>query len=197
MRPVGTAPTSVDFTDLLRAWRSGDGRDEARLLRHIYPCLHELARRQLAREGHHPSLQVTDLLHDAYERLVDVRKTDWRDRGHFFATASKVIRHVLVDHARRRRSRKRGGDVDIVSLESQRSGAEGAETIDVLRLDVSLSRLYEHDAQAARLVELRYFGGLSIEETAKCMGIGRTSAVLIWRHARSWLRRDLKAYQSA
>ena len=191
-RPSGEPGRSQDddVTDLLRRWRERpeEGSQE-RLFRAIYPKLRRLAARE---RGASPTLQITEVVHEAYLRLVDQRGSDWQNRAHFFAIASRVIRRVVVDHLRARGSEKRGGRVAFVPIEEiQLEGRTGP--CGLLDLDRALEELASFDENAARLVEMRYFGGLTIEEAALVLRLGRTSAVAKWRAARAWLRSALGA----
>jgi RNA polymerase sigma factor (TIGR02999 family) len=144
--------------------------------------------------GEH-TLQATALIHEAYLRLVDQRRVEWRNRAHFFGIAAQMMRRVLVDHARGRLAAKRGGDIRPVTLESEIDAdvqADDADAgLDVLALHEALERLAELDPPQARLVELRYFGGLNIDETAEALGISPATVKREWTVARAWLRREL------
>ena len=138
------------------------------------------------------SLQPTALVHEAYVRLIDQRQVHWRNRAHFFGVAAGIMRRILVDHARSRRADKRGGGWDRVTLvEDQVAG--GAQEIDLLALHESLERLAAFDPRQERIVELRYFGGLTIEEVAEVVGISEATVVRDWTIAKAWLRADLSA----
>jgi RNA polymerase sigma factor (TIGR02999 family) len=139
--------------------------------------------------GH--ALQPTALVHEAYVRLIDQKQVKWRNRAHFFGVAAGMMRRILVDHARRRRADKRGGDWERVTLEENDVAAEGPREIDVLTLHDSLERLATFDPQQARIVELRYFGGLTIEEAAEVVGVSPATVVREWTIAKAWLRVDL------
>jgi RNA polymerase sigma factor (TIGR02999 family) len=143
--------------------------------------------------GH--TLQATGLVHEAYLRLVNHQPAGWNGRGHFFAVAAKAMRSILVDHARARGAAKRGGGADPLTLEDVEAVAEGE--VPVLDLDEALSRLAQLDPRKGSLVELRYFGGLSIEETAEVLGLSPATVKREWRTARAWLRRELTADPSA
>jgi RNA polymerase sigma factor (TIGR02999 family) len=189
-----------DVTALLRAW----GRGEPAALDELLPLVYGELRRQAARqlraqpEGH--TLQATDLVHEAYLRLVDwdIRRADWQDRSQFFAVAALAMRSVLVDHARARRAAKRGGGAQALTLgTADAAGAVADQSsdsgLDVEALDEALTRLAAIDSRQARVVELRYFGGLSIEEAAEALGVSHATVEREWKTARLWLRRELGA----
>jgi RNA polymerase sigma factor (TIGR02999 family) len=179
------------ITELLVAW--SEGRHEA--LEHLTPLVYDDLRRVAARymrqeaTGH--ALQPTALVHEAYVRLIDQKRVKWRNRAHFFGVAAGMMRRILVDHARRRRAEKRGGDWERVTLAEDEVAAEDCREIDVLSLHESLERLATFDPQQARIVELRYFGGLTIEETAEVVGVSPATVVREWTIAKAWLRADL------
>lgn len=181
-----------DITRLLREWRGGrDGAIE-RLVPLVYRELHALASRHLSRERQAHTLQPTALVHEAYLRLSKTPSADWQSRAHFFSVAAKVMRHVLVDHARQRGRIKRGADAPVVSLEDvEPATGGGMDLVDALALDGALSRLEEQDTQQARVVELRFFGGLTIEETAEVIGVSSGTVKRDWVVARAWLYREL------
>lgn len=185
-----------DITALLAAWTQGDTAAEAELIETVYPALHELVGHHVARESAELGLQVTEVLHETYLKLRRSRETEWHDRVHFFAVASRVVRQILVDGARRRDADKRGGSFKAVDLETFSLASDPAVDIDLIALHRALERLETLDRESARIVELRFFGGLSIEETARVLGLGRTSVVVGWRHARAWLRSELDALEA-
>lgn len=176
-----------DITDLLQRWSQGDGEAFKRLVDRVYPALRKIASRRLRGGGARLEMQTTELVHDAYLRLVDQTRTSWSDRRHFFKLAATVMRRVVVDQARRRTSLKRGGEAETILLDDT-VAAEIPEPPDWLELDVCLDRLGDVDPQARQLVELRFFVGLSIDEAAETLEIGRTTAVRKWRVAKAWLR---------
>jgi RNA polymerase sigma factor (TIGR02999 family) len=181
------------ITELLVAW--GDGRREAldQLVPLVYEDLRRLAVGYMLRETPGHSLQPTALVHEAYVRLVDQRRVQWRNRAHFFGVAASMMRRILVDHARKRRADKRGGDVERVTLVGDEIAAAEQNGIDVLALHESLGRLAAFDPQQERIVELRYFGGLTIEEAAEVVGVSPATVVREWTIAKAWLRADLTA----
>ena len=181
------------ITQLLLAW--GDGRPEALddLMPLVYEDLRRVAAGYMRQEAAGHALQPTALVHEAYVRLIDQKQVKWRNRAHFFGVAAGMMRRILVDHARRRRADKRGGDWQRVTLEENDVAAEGPREIDVLTLHDSLERLATFDPQQARIVELRYFGGLSIEETAEVHDVSPATVKRHWAFARAWLIRALDA----
>jgi RNA polymerase sigma factor (TIGR02999 family) len=180
-----------DITALLMAW--SDGRSEAldALMPKVYADLRRVAAGYMRREAAGHPLQPTALVHEAYVRLVDQKHVQWRNRAHFFGVAANLMRRILVDHARRRRADKRGGDWERVTLVGDEAIAESRKEIDVLALHEALERLAAFDPQQARIVELRYFGGLTIDETAEVLGISAATIVREWTIAKAWLRADM------
>lgn len=189
-----TSP-SQDVTQLLLAWSGGDRGAGDELLSAVYAELHKQAARAMRRESSDHTLQATALVHEAYLRLVDQRRVEWRNRAQFYGVAAQVMRRILVDHARARDAEKRGGGVSAVSLGDADAVAEqsSSEAVDVLALHDALERLAALDPDQAKVVELRYFGGLSIEETAEAMSISPATVKREWSVARAWLKRELIA----
>jgi RNA polymerase sigma factor (TIGR02999 family) len=179
-----------EVTRLLRDW--SEGREEARneLLDLVYEPLRAIAERHLHREREGHTLQPTALVHELYLRFVDQRRADWRDRTHFFAVAAQVMRRILVDYARRRKSEKRGGALLPVTMTAALDAA-AAENFDVIALDLALENLAAIFPQQAKLVELRFYGGLTLDETAEALGISAATVSREWTMARAWLRRAL------
>lgn len=191
--PIAWPPSAVpagEITTLLRAWTAGDAAAGDRLFRLIYPQLHRIVSRRLRAERYGEVLQTTDLLHETYLRLARQRQVSWNDRAHFFAVAATLVRRVIVDHLRHGSRRRRGGSARHVSLEEVVLPAQSPR-VDVLALDHALTELAGINLTASRVVDLRYFGGLSLEETADALGLGRATAVRAWRFARSWLGQRL------
>ena len=188
---VDNAPDNSDITQLLIAW--SDGRREALddLMPMVYADLRRVAAGYMRREAVGHALQPTALVHEAYVRLVDQKQVKWRNRAHFFGVAAGLMRRILVDHARRRRADKRGGGWERVTLAGDEAATDSRKEIDVLSLHEALERLAEFDPQQERIVELRYFGGLTIEETAEVVGISAATVVREWTIAKAWLRADL------
>ena len=184
----------VDVTQLLQAWSDGDRTVEEPLLRAVLGELRQQAVRAMRRESPTHTLQPTALVNEAYLRLIDQRRVQWRSRAHFFGVAASLMRRILVDHARRRLAEKRGGDANRISIsdvEPADRASEAAQDVDVLALHEALERLAALDPEQERLVELRYFSGLTIEETAEALGISPATVKREWRFARAWLRREL------
>lgn len=177
-----------DLTVMIRQWRSGDDALRGRLLERIYGDLTRLAARQLSQERF-AELEPQALVHEAYLRMLDLRHIDWRDRAHFFALAATVMRQLLVDEARRRHAAKRDGGLRVTLSGLQI--LDPAIRTDVLAIHGALDRLAQIDAGRARLVELRYFGGLTIEEAADILEISPATAKRHWEVARAWLHRAL------
>ena len=183
-----------DITALLLAWGGGAETADSRLVEAVYGELRRLARRQLARERPNHSLSPTALVNEAYLKLVDQRRVRWQNRAHFFAVAAQVMRRVLVDHARARATAKRGG-VTMVTLDGIDVGAPAAG-LDILALDAALDKLGRVDARQKRLVELRYFAGLTIEEAAAVLDVAPITVKRDWAFARAWLFRELRHGES-
>ena len=181
-----------DITALLDDWGRGNRRALDELLPLVYAELRHIAARQLRSERDGHSLQPTALVHEAYLRLVDQRKADWRGRAHFFGVAAQVMRRILVDHARRHLAGKRGEGVRPVSID-QALDTPGVQEIPILDLDAALDRLARLDAGLAQIVELRAFGGLTIEEAAEVLAVSPSTAKREWRTAKAWLTRELGA----
>ena len=183
-----------DVTPLLLAWSAGDATAGEQLLPAIYSELHRQAARAMRRERGEHTLQATALVHEAYLRLVDQRRVEWRNRAQFFGVAAQVMRRILVDHARAHHAEKRGGAMQPITLGAadQAHAADARDNaLDVLMLHDALERLALIDPDQARLVELRYFGGMNIEETAEALGVSPATVKREWAIARAWLRREL------
>ena len=206
--PDGASPPSAAIpaaggsghavTELLRAWGAGDVEASDSLVRLVYGELRRQARLALRREGVGHTLQPTALVHEAWLRLGNQHDVRWESRTQFFAIAAQAMRRVLLDHARTRRARKRGGgavQITLAGADASASSAQGAalDAVDVIALDDALARLALIDAQKARLVDLRYFAGLSIPEAAEVLGVSPATVVREWAVARMWLRRELDA----
>lgn len=181
--------TETDVTRLLQGWRAGDREAAERLMERVYDELRRLARRRLSGERAGHTLQPTALVHEAYMKLAGQR-VDWRSRAHFFALAATAMRRILVSHARKRRAAKRGGGALTLTLDEGLAGG-GERDLDLLALDRALAGLAALDPRQARIVELRYFAGLTIEETAEAVGVSPATVKLDWQMARAWLHREL------
>ena len=179
----------ADATALLRAWSEGDQSALEKLMPIVYDELHRLARRHMRRERAGHSLQTTALVNEAYIRLVDYKRMQWSDRAHFFAASSQAMRRILVEHARRH-NLKRGGNVQHVSIEkAEQMGVD--EDIDLVELDRALTGLARMDPRKAQIVEILFFGGLGVEETAEVLKISPVTVKRDWRAARAWLYHEL------
>ena len=186
------APTPAEITRILHEWQAGSREALDRLMPIVYDELRILASRQLAREWRHDRMQTTAVVNEAYVKLFGQREVDWHNRGHFFAIAAQVMRRILVDHARRELSEKRGAGVVHVELQDavEEPGAL-VDPVDALALDSSLQKLEALDPEQGRIVELRFFGGLTVEETAAALGISATTVKREWALAKGWLYREL------
>jgi RNA polymerase sigma factor (TIGR02999 family) len=182
--------SSPNVTALLGDWSRGNRTALGQLLPLVYAELRRVAARQLRGERPDHTLQPTALVHEAYIRLVDQRQVDWQNRAHFFGVAAQVMRRILVDHARRHGANKRGQGVRCVSIDEAQDVAAPNE-IPVLALDHALDRLAKVDVELTRIVELRAFGGLTIEEAAHVLGVSPSTAKRDWRTAKAWLSREL------
>ena len=185
-----TTPTPQEITRLLDDWSKGDRSALDRLTPLVHAELRRLARRQMSRERHGHTLQATALVNEAYIRLAGNEGFEWRNRAHFFAVCAQVMRHVLIDHARAGARDKRGGGATRVSLDGAGLAVEG-RAVELMALDEALGALEAVDAQKCRIVELRYFAGLSVEETAEVLGVSPTTVRREWRRAKAWLYRSL------
>lgn len=182
-------------TALLGQWRSGDAQALERLLPLVYRELHRVAGRYLRRERSDHTLQSTALVHEAYLRLAGPEAPEWRDRAHFFGIAANLMRQILVEHARARHAAKRGGHAVKLSLEDA-PDLPVAIDLDVLALDDAMQRLALMDPQQAEIVELRFFGGLSVDESAEVLGISPATIKRDWSSARAWLYREMTEAES-
>ena len=180
-----------NITQLLLTWKDGNLEALEKLMPLVYDELHRQAARFLRRERADHTLQTTALIHEAYLKLVDVREMNWESRTHFFAIAANIMRRILVDYARAKNAEKRGGDYLKIPLEEAASVAGKEKGIDLMALDEALTKLEKIDRRQARIVELRYFGDLTLEETAKALDISRTTVADDWAMARAWLHREL------
>jgi RNA polymerase sigma factor (TIGR02999 family) len=182
-----------DVTGMLRAWAQGSPGADEELLRAVYQELRRQAQRAMRREASEHTLQATALVHEAYLRLAEQRPSAWQNRSQFFGIAAQMMRRILVDHARARLADKRGGGATAVTLDESSAASSDADPVDVLALHDALDRLAALDAQQAKVVELRYFGGMSIDETAEALGISAATVKREWAVARAWLARELGA----
>jgi RNA polymerase sigma factor (TIGR02999 family) len=187
-----STPSSHQVTQLLLAWGSGDAAAFNELMPLVYAELRTLARRQMQRERSGHTLQATALVHEAYLRLIDQRQVHWQNRAQFFAVAAQVMRRVVVDYARKRRRIKRGGGTPHLSLDETALWTP-SQSPQVLELDEALYRLAAVDERKSRVVEMRYFGGLSVEEVAAVLGVSENTVISDWAVAKAWLRRELES----
>lgn len=178
------------ITQHLMDWSQGDPAALDRLMPSVYSELRRLAAAHLRRERHDHTLQATALVHEAYLRLVDAEHVTWQNRAHFFGIAARVMRQILVNHALSRNAAKRGGLAHKLSLDEVVSFADDRE-VDIVALDEALKELEQIDPQKCRIIELRFFSGLSIEETAEVLGVSKATVERHWRIAKLWLKREL------
>jgi RNA polymerase sigma factor (TIGR02999 family) len=181
-----------DVTQMLQAIADGDAAAPERLLELVYSELRRLAHGYMRDERSDHTLQATALVHEAYIRLVDWKNVSWQNRAHFFAAAAQMMRRILVDHARERKAQKRGGGVRQIALDDAVSFPNSTE-MDIVAIDEALIDLASFDPQQARIVELRFFGGLTIEETAHALGVSDSTVKREWQIARAWLYNRIKA----
>jgi RNA polymerase sigma factor (TIGR02999 family) len=178
-------------TELLRAWSQGDGSAFDRLVPLVYEELHRLARRYMRQERPDHTLQATSLVNEAYLRLIDVNRVEWRNRAHFLALAAQMMRRILVESARNRRRQKRGGGALHVSLDELTELPDSKER-DFVALNDALSALATFDARMGQVVELRFFGGLTVDETADVLNVSAETVLRDWKTAKAWLLRELR-----
>ena len=183
-------PSAHEITQLLRAWSSGDSQALEKLTPLVYEELHRTAQRYMARERPSPTLQTTALIDEVYVRLVDLGKMTWQDRTHFFAICARLMRRILIDFARSRRTSKRGGGAHEFSFEENLYISHEPPS-DLLSLDDALHALAHVDERKSQVVELRFFGGLSVEETAEVLKVSEETVKRDWRLAKLWLLREL------
>jgi len=179
-----------DITELLQKWGEGDDGALEKLTPLVYRELYRLARSYMGREKEGHTLQATALVNEAYLRLIDWKNVEWRSRAHFFGVSAQLMRRILVDYARSRRYAKRGGGARPLSLEDVNPTVDSGMAR-LIEIDLILQRLAGIDARMAQVVELQYFGGLTIEETAKFLEVSPITVVRDWKFARAWLLREL------
>lgn len=189
-------PDSGQISELLAAWSDGDNEAWDKLVPVVYEELREQARRHLRNERPGHTLQTTALVHEAYLKLADQRVLSWENRAHFFWLASEIMRRLLVDYARGRGRKKRGGDVEILPMNSAFQIAIDNSGVDLLSLDTALTKLAAFDPQQAKIVEIRFFGGRTIEETAETLKISVATVKRDWAVAKAWLHRELSIEDS-
>ena len=187
-----SVPESKDITILLKAWSDGDSSALDQLTPLIYAELQRLARRYMARERSSPTLETGALLNEAFLRLVHWKTARWQNRSHFYGLAAQIMRRVLVDHARSHGYQKRGGAIRPISLD-EAMVVSPDRSPDIVALDEALERLTKFDARKGKVVELRFFGGLSVEESAEVLQVSPFTVIRDWKLAKAWLRRELRA----
>lgn len=185
-----TTSTNSNVTQLLFDWRSGNQDALNQLMPLVYDELRGLAKRYMRREDASHTLQTNALVNEAYLRLVNQQNVDWQNRAHFFAIAAQVMRHLLVDHARSKQYAKRGGGAQQITLD-EGSAIAPEQSVELLALNQALDRLAAIDARKSKIVELRYFGGLTSEETAEVLGVSEITVKREWLKAKAWLFREL------
>lgn len=181
-----------ETTQLLRAWAEGDRGALEQLTPRVYRTLRRIAGHQMQNERAGNSMQATALVHEAYLELIDVSNVNWQHRAHFYAVSAQIMRHILLDRARRRVAAKRGGEAERVNLD-ELPDISGDRARELIALEDALNTLAENDARKARVVELRFFGGLSVEETAEVLGVSSETVMRDWKFARSWLQAELSS----
>jgi len=190
--PMNVQPSPSDVTQLLIEWSAGNRALLDELMPHVYDELRRLARRHLQRERPGHTLQTTALVHEAYLRLIDQNRVEWQNRAHFFAIAARVMRRILLMHARKKQAAKRGGGAPHLSLD-EGAIVSGEQAEELIALDDALQRLEQMDERLGRVVECRYFGGLTIDETAEALDVSPATVKRDWRTAKAWLHRVLRA----
>jgi RNA polymerase sigma factor (TIGR02999 family) len=184
--------TSIkEVTQMLRAWMRGEEGAKEELYQMVYDELRRLAHRYMSRENSGHTLQTTALVNEAYLKLADAKQLNWQDRAHFFAVSANVMRHILVDHARATRAERRGGEAQRVELDGIVEIPQ-APNKDILALNDALDKLAKVDDRKSKVIELRYFGGLSVEETAEVLKVSADTVMRDWRLAKAWLLRELQ-----
>jgi RNA polymerase sigma factor (TIGR02999 family) len=180
-----------DVTQLLIDWKNGEQAALEKLIPLVYEELRKIARNYLRYKSKDQTLQTTVLVHEAYLKLIEQNRVDWQNRLHFFGIAAHIMRRVVIDYARRNSRLKRGGEVVKISLEEEKIDVSDERSPVLLSLDEALERLAALDPQKARLVELRYFGGLSIEETAQVLEVSTATVTRQWRAVKAWLHKEI------
>jgi len=192
----GTLHPTGQVTELLARWRAGDRQALDSLMPLVYEELRRLARHYLREERPNHTLQSTALVHEAFMRLVGQHPPNWEGRAHFFGVAARLMRQILVDHARSHQAAKRGGNALTLSLDAEVAGPKGRD-LDLLGLDAALNKLAERSPQQGRIVELRFFSGLTIEDTSEVLGISPATVKRSWTAARAWLYREMNESPNA
>ena len=189
------AVQDIETTQLLRAWAGGDRGALEELTPRVYQELRHIAGRYMRNERPGRTIQTTALVHEAYLKLIDIKNVDWQHRAHFFAVSASIMRHILLDRARRRVAAKRGGAVPRANLDDL-PNLGSAPARELIALDDALNALAEIDARKARVIELRFFGGLSVEETAEVLTVSPDTVMRDWKLARAWLLAELSGKSS-
>ena len=185
------ASSPKDVTEMLRDWSQGDSEALDKLIPAVYGELRRQAARYLRRERANHTLQTTALIHEAYLRLIDQRSVQWQNRAHFYGIAGQLMRRILVDNARRHHAAKRGGFAIKVQLDEAMT-VSAQRDVEIVQLDESLNRLAAIDSRKSRIVELRYFSGLSVDETAEVLRVSPATVKHDWSMAKAWLRREMR-----
>ena len=189
---MGQSPDNPpEITVWLHEWSLGKERALEALMPIVYAELHRQATNYLRRERVGHTLQATALINEAYLKLIDQREVNWQNRAHFFGIAAQAMRRILVDHARSRHRDKRGGDAEHLPLEAAEFTTSKEGSVDLIALDEALTRLSELDQRQSRIVELRFFSGMSVEETAEALGVSKATVKNEWRTAKAWLFQEL------
>jgi RNA polymerase sigma factor (TIGR02999 family) len=189
-QPNPAEEQTSETTQLLRAWADGDQGALEQLTPRVYRTLRRIAGYQMQKERAGDSMQATALVHEAYLELIDVTSVNWQHRAHFFAVSAQIMRHILLDRARRRLAAKRGGAAERINLD-ELPDLSGNRARELVALEDALNTLAANDARKARVVELRFYGGLSVEETAEVLAISPETVMRDWKFARSWLHAQL------
>lgn len=182
---------SEQITQLLNEWKGGNQTALDRLMPLVYEELRQQASRYLRKERSNHTLQTTALIHEAYLKLIGINEIEWQNRNHFFAIASTAMRRILVDHARERKREKRGGNAENLPLDEALQISSNEKSVDLIALDEALNRLAKLDERQAKVVELRYFSGLSNDETAEVLGVSNATVRLDWNLAKAWLKNEI------
>lgn len=184
-------PNTLKITQLLKDWNDGNQTALDKLMPLVYDELRRQASRYLRNERPGHTLQTTALIHEAYLKLVGINEIEWQNRNHFFAIAATAMRRILVDYAKERKREKRGGSAENLPLDEALFVSANEKSVDLIALDEALDRLARLDERQARVVELRYFSGLSIDETAEVLGIANSTVRLDWNLAKAWLKQEI------
>ena len=183
-------PSPHEISQLLHAWGEGDASAFDRLMSIVYDELRRMARRHMARQSPDHTLQTTALINEAWLRLIDWKRVSWQNRAHFFGVSARLMRYILVDFARTRKQQKRGGRAPHVPLD-EAAAVSADRSEDLVALDDALNALAKYDARKCQIVEMRFFGGLSVNETAEAMGLAPVTIIREWNKAKAWLYQEL------